>query len=725
MSAAQDTYFKGPIGYELESFLGDTRADLTFRARAVRNWEGWLEVALGPQQEKFTARLSLAQFNSHRILLELWTGPPADKQLLVEWTNYYRDETAERAGHGIPLPIETGLSLPLLDDTASAFENAVFALFAFEFFFTAGQHDGSARVLSMLHSTREEAAVFMSCARLSRQCIPQLVSEPYMLQKSHKSPVIQSSGLRLNCSSWKKDSATTGAAIEPCPWLKSKPKQESLPYYLWDRQLNCTIIVSQLQSRPEYFAISHTWGRWKIEGPPVKLSGTPWSIPANTRFDVHNLPTILRECTAIPYRYVWMDLVCIPQDGSKLSKIEISRQATIFREAANAVMWLNDIEEWRYLPAVVEWLCLEFISQNKFLRGDLVEPLDNHAMQDRLSGDVEFMTPKSQKVGVPGPEEINPWFTSLWTLQEVCLRPDMLIADKHLRLLSPGNAVITFDNLVALNYAQWKADKVAKIGSVRQLSSLLGTTGLSELPSMTLTTILGLGSRRYCSEGRAEAIMSVLDATEWFSSCADNAEREKDLVMKQYPQSFVQEIRKKLGSSTFFSSARIRPYFPEVLAQYAGETDNVSIGSMLPFGSRMPIFYFNLGFESGVIPHPSIETWMIESTGAVRVENVVIISSSMEESSGELLSAIYAPVVGESTGMVELQEHVDLHVWVKAYEPSHANYAVSLFASSIGSIGVLLKELTPNVLVKVGIYYLNASRNWALPDTRHVKWLII
>ena len=139
----------------------------------------------------------------------------------------------------------------------------------------------------------------------------------------------------------------------------------------------------------------------------------------------------------------------------------------------------------------------------------------------------------------------------------------------------------------------------------------------------------------------------------------------------------------------------------------------------------MTIFYFNLGFESGATPHPSIETWTIESTGAVRVENAVIISSGTEEPNGELLSAIYAPVAGESTGMVELQQDVDLHVWVKAYEPSHANYAVSLFASSFGSIGVLLKELAPNVLVKVGIYYLNASHNWTLPDTRHVEWLII
>jgi len=534
MSAAQENNFKGPIGYELESFLGDTGTDLAFRARAVRNWEGWIEVALGPQQEKFIARLSLAQYNSHRILLELWTGPPADKRLLVKWANYYRGEAAEGVGHGVPLPIESGYWLPQLDDTASAFENAVFALFAFEFFVTARQHDGSARVLSMLHIKREEAAVFMSCARLSRQCIPRLVSEPYRLQESHKSSVVQSIGPHPNYSSWKKDSATTGATIEPCPWLKSQPKEDSLPYYLWDRQLDCTIIVSQLQSRPEYFAISHTWGRWKVEGPPVKLLGTPWSIPANTRFDVCNLPTILRECTAIPYRYVWMDLVCIPQDHSTLSRTEISRQATIFREAASAVMWLNDIEEWRCLPAVVEWLCLEFISQNKFLRAELVESLDNHAIQSRLGGYVEFMTPKSQKAGVPGPEEINPWFTSLWTLQEICLRPDMLIADKHLRPLSPGNAVVTFDNLVALNHAQWKADKVAETGSIRQLSSLLATTGLSELASMTRTTVLDLGSRRYCSSRRAEAIMSVLDATEWFSPYADDAEQEKDLVMKQY-----------------------------------------------------------------------------------------------------------------------------------------------------------------------------------------------
>lgn len=43
------------------------------------------------------------------------------------------------------------------------------------------------------------------------------------------------------------------------------------------------------------------------------------------------------------------------------------------------------------------------------------------------------------------------WFSSLWTLQEICLRPDMWLVNRDWELLTVGNGVpVSFDTLVAL-----------------------------------------------------------------------------------------------------------------------------------------------------------------------------------------------------------------------------------------------------------------------------------
>jgi hypothetical protein len=61
----------------------------------------------------------------------------------------------------------------------------------------------------------------------------------------------------------------------------------------------------------DYLVISHTWGRWRINGEDIAVDGVPWPVPGNTIFDVTNLPDML---AAVPFdtRYIWFDLVCIP-----------------------------------------------------------------------------------------------------------------------------------------------------------------------------------------------------------------------------------------------------------------------------------------------------------------------------------------------------------------------------------------------------------------------------
>lgn len=90
------------------------------------------------------------------------------------------------------------------------------------------------------------------------------------------------------------------------------------PYYLWDIRNQKTIKVESLDLCPEYFCISHTWGRYVDDSrPPFRIAGVPWPVPRveRERFDVETLPQDLHRLGREDY--VWLDLFCIPQVAPK------------------------------------------------------------------------------------------------------------------------------------------------------------------------------------------------------------------------------------------------------------------------------------------------------------------------------------------------------------------------------------------------------------------------
>lgn len=155
-----------------------------------------------------------------------------------------------------------------------------------------------------------------------------------------------------------------GATPDPCPWLGLKPNEMHAPHYLWDVEKRRLIVPSRLDRHPTYLAISHTWGRWEISGNTRRVIGVPWAVPQNSRFEVGELPYLL---TRLPFlvRYIWIDLLCIPQDDSEpefeaIRRQDISHQASIFSGAACAMAWLNDVEDWRGFRQALEWLSIRY-----------------------------------------------------------------------------------------------------------------------------------------------------------------------------------------------------------------------------------------------------------------------------------------------------------------------------------------------------------------------------
>jgi hypothetical protein len=157
-----------------------------------------------------------------------------------------------------------------------------------------------------------------------------------------------------------------GSVVNPCPWLSNDIDElNNMPYYLWDIENSCTVTTSTLGFRPDYVAISHTWGRW-VKDSPIAITGVPdWRVPQNKLFDVRDLPRLLKKVPG-GMQYAWMDLLCIPQDGSIIGTQEIARQAKIFQGAKYAVAWLNQVQSFEGLRSICQWQALhQLVFQSK------------------------------------------------------------------------------------------------------------------------------------------------------------------------------------------------------------------------------------------------------------------------------------------------------------------------------------------------------------------------
>jgi len=112
--------------------------------------------------------------------------------------------------------------------------------------------------------------------------------------------------------------------------------------------------------------------------------------------------------------FVWVDVACIDQTkGSPEMAVEIGRQATIFLTAQKVYCWLAHRQEAWY----VKW------------QEDMVEQLKSSSEGDSLQ-QKHFVA--FELLGDSLAELFaDPWFTSLWTLQEAFLRKDMILLSQN------------------------------------------------------------------------------------------------------------------------------------------------------------------------------------------------------------------------------------------------------------------------------------------------------
>ncbi|KAI0454251.1 hypothetical protein F5B21DRAFT_476434 [Xylaria acuta] len=205
-------------------------------------------------------------------------------------------------------------------------------------------------------------------------------------------------------------------------------------------------------SEPRYNVLSYTWGFFvdqSATATPLPVHGINWPIP-RIKPDHFSANTFRRAieyvalgCKRPPCDWVWVDIACIPQahpgEGPEAIEIrgqEIGRQVEIFKRAEEAFAWLSSLrldnlfESKQKLTTFLDIVvCVNegdvgLTSPNDLLR--------HWSEVGRLSRSYEQWMRRILD---------HPWLQSLWTLQEMVLRPDALILfDDGLLDLYPGDS---------------------------------------------------------------------------------------------------------------------------------------------------------------------------------------------------------------------------------------------------------------------------------------------
>lgn len=366
----------------------------------------------------------------------------------------------------------------------------------------------------------------------------------------------------------------------------------------------------------------------------------PWLVPENRKFDVRELPRGLETLgTNLRLDYVWLDLLCIPQNRSEDAQREIARQAAIFGNAKVAVAWMSDLSSWTATRQSLEWTillqCAEVVRRQPNHRNssDLARHIEGeqHALYEKM-----LQHQGSNGQADPSQALTEFWFTSLWTLQESIMRPDMLLANQHWDFLTIGKSeMVSLDDLMLSMILNNNDDGTfpdpLAVWHVRSLfkNCYIGALVQSDHP----LNILSAGTYRFCMESRSEALTAVLGVRDWYIDTI-GTDREESLVLGTYHLGLLQELRNKYGHLFFMLKPHIHRYVRLLWGYRQTKCEREPLGSILPFWPQRYSRKLDLKFlpqrldRIRSVPHPSIQTWTLQSNGGVKMPQAAVIWSS-------------------------------------------------------------------------------------------------
>lgn len=186
-----------------------------------------------------------------------------------------------------------------------------------------------------------------------------------------------------------------------------------------------TVETSSFENSPEYICISHTWGRWRVD-PSVQVDGVPWLVPQCSKFEVRSLSALLQRAfgqRSIFSKLIWLDLLCIHQDGSPKANEEIARQASIFHNCRLCIAWMHDIQTWTGLERAINWTGLTYLQKtSERMLPDIASLIESASLLAstqfelvKLVASGKRNTLQKWKDGVIG-EKHKPWSSNSGTL---------------------------------------------------------------------------------------------------------------------------------------------------------------------------------------------------------------------------------------------------------------------------------------------------------------------
>lgn len=283
---------------------------------------------------------------------------------------------------------------------------------------------------------------------------------------------------------------------------------------------------------PQYYAITYTWGRWRLQDTEdehlsaINIHGVPWDIPRVKPecFTADELLAVLQY--AIKYypkfsgrqqlshfrqgvEFVWFDIACIDQRPNKRRpSSEIGRQADIFQGAAEVFLWLA-----RTSTATLKdsYETLDRLSDEVFALIFL-----NHTVPPKTLISSQLLSSVLDSL-----QRIlaDPWFSSLWTLQEAFLRQDAIVLGKEARVISnldPHSGIesdVILQDLIHLcvSFGHETMGKLDLPHPSDQLIELVYASGLSHISANNPLVTYTASSQRKCikDEDRVYGIQQI------------------------------------------------------------------------------------------------------------------------------------------------------------------------------------------------------------------------
>jgi hypothetical protein len=301
-------------------------------------------------------------------------------------------------------------------------------------------------------------------------------------------------------------------------------------------------------TEPPYNILSYTWGRFKARdgnvGSALEASGIEWDIPgidATRAFSAEEFRDVLQR-VAGENNFVWVDVACIDQrKDSEEYKEEIGNQVGIFHRAQSAFIWLHQLST-EQLREGIDAVRRAKEAQNA--TGDQVRKIEVLCR--------------------------DPWFSSLWTLQEAYLRKSAILLSNN------GTAVFTSSGTLAT--LQWLVDYcehpwAQAAGYIKQV---IQTSGLDRLAARNPVVLLAAARYRETTRplDRVYGIMQVFGLKLGQDRQSSRADRR--------PEPRLSDLEVELSQELNIRSPALAQTFIHVERAAVGQAWRLQLGVVTP-----------------------------------------------------------------------------------------------------------------------------------------------